>query len=225
MPQFQTDNDAQEKLSEVKVGYILFSGLTVEKTNPKLEEVMEEAISTVSGKFSTPESILSDPVVQGCRALFSKLGLDPTKERPSGEALIRRVSAGNGIYRINTVVDVNNAISLLSACPCGAYNADKIKGKISFIIGKKGENYQGIGNRKLDAENKLLTKDELSIFGGPTADSARTAIAPDTKNVLMLIYLPPGSSEEILQSAMELAKEKMVQVTGCKLSESGIYKI
>ncbi len=225
MPEFQTDSNAKEKLSGIKVGYLLFSRINVKKTNPKLEEVMGEAISTVLGRFPTPESILKDPVVQGFRTLFSKLGIDPTKERPSGEALIRRVSAGKGIYRINTVVDVNNMVSLLSGCPCGAYNADKIEGKISFIVGKKGESYEGIGGKKLDAENKLLTKDKISVFGGPTADSARTAITQNTKNVLMLIYLPPTAPEDVLLKAMELAKEKMSQVTGCTSEEAGIYRV
>ena len=63
------------------------------------------------------------------------------------------------------------------------------------IVGKKGKSYKGIGGKKLDAENKLLTKDKISIFGAPTADSVRTAITQNTKNVLILICFPSTAPE------------------------------
>ncbi len=223
--EFQTSSDTKEKLSGLKVGHILFTGVNVEKSNSAVDALVQEASAEVSRKFPNPESILEDPVVKGFRTLFSKLGTDPTKERPSGEALIRRVSSGKGIYRINTVVDVNNVVSMLTACPCGSYDADRLQGNITLVIGKQGESYTGFGNKEINAENKLFTRDELSIFGGLTADSQRTSITTNTKKVLTLIYLPPEAPEETLQKAVKIAKEKMVDITGCKIDGSGIYSV
>lgn len=223
--EFQTASEAKEKLSGLKAGFILFSGVNVEKTNPQIDQLVMDSSAKALRRFPTPESILEDPIVQACRSLFSMLGIDPTKERPSGEALIRRISSGKGIYRINTAVDVNNVVSMLTGLPCGSYDADKLHPPITFLIGKPGEAYIGIAGKELDAENKLLTRDSVSIFGGPTADSGRTAITHSTKNVLMLIYLPPNSPEETLQKAIVLAKEYMPQATGCRVENSGTYAL
>ena len=43
---------------------------------------------------------------------YRALGTDPTRYRGSNEALVRRIVQGKGLYRVNTVVDVNNLLSL-----------------------------------------------------------------------------------------------------------------
>src|SRR6185436_4940620 len=46
------------------------------------------------------------PGVSETRALFHRLDIDPTKSRPSSEALLRRVLQGKGLPHVNAVVDV-----------------------------------------------------------------------------------------------------------------------
>ena len=46
------------------------------------------------------------------RGLYKALGIDPTKTRPSNEALLRRALKGESLYRINTLVDALNLSSL-----------------------------------------------------------------------------------------------------------------
>src|SRR5207247_2419780 len=43
------------------------------------------------------------------RKLYRKFGTDPTRTRPSSEALLRRVKKGEPLPRINSLVDVANA--------------------------------------------------------------------------------------------------------------------
>ena len=44
------------------------------------------------------------------RALYRRFGTDPTKVRPSSEALLRRMKKGEPFPRVNSLVDVANAM-------------------------------------------------------------------------------------------------------------------
>ena len=46
--------------------------------------------------------------VASVRTMYKRIGLDPTKTRPSSEALLRRVRKGDALPRINSLVDVCN---------------------------------------------------------------------------------------------------------------------
>ena len=50
------------------------------------------------------------------------IGIDPTKTRPSSEALLRRVRKGDHLPRINTLVDICNWCSLEFQLPYGLYD-------------------------------------------------------------------------------------------------------
>jgi len=220
---FQIDPESKTKLTGLSLGYICFTGVKTEKRNEIIDQEISAASHAVKERFKDTKAIADDLMIKGIRSVFSKAGMDPTKERASGEALIRRIVGGQGIYRVNTVVDTNNVISIRTGCPCGVYDLDKVEGgTISLIVGRSGETYEGIGGKPLNAENRILTKDGKGFFGGPTADSARTSIMPATKEVLMLIYHPASSSSEILGETMKLAIMKMGQTTGAKAEDSGI---
>ncbi|MFH1394141.1 MAG: phenylalanine--tRNA ligase beta subunit-related protein [Candidatus Micrarchaeota archaeon] len=220
---FKVYPEAKEKLEGLKVGYILFEDVVVRRDGMAMDNMIEVAMVQVEEKFPNAEAIPKDNVIKAIRKLFSTVGLDPTKDRASSEALIRRIVSGKGIERINTVVDTNNVISMTTGYPCGVYDAANVKGIIRLHIGKEGGKYIGIGGKDMSTDDRLLTKDDISIFGGPTADSMRTAIHAGTSRVLMLIYSPPGVPEKMLRDTMEEAKAKMSEITGGKVKDSGIY--
>ncbi len=53
------------------------------------------------------------------RAMYKRLGLDPTKVRPSSEALLRRVRKGDPLPRVNSLVDICNWCSVETQLPFG----------------------------------------------------------------------------------------------------------
>ncbi len=223
---FLAAEDSKPLLSGLSIGYLHFSGAKNQKSTQMLDEIFQKAALVTKSKFQSPEKILEDPAIRACRSLYQKIGLDPTKDRPSGEALIRRAASGGNLYRINAIVDINNIVSLKSGLPCGVYDAGKIEGnEITVKIGKAGETFEGIGGRPLDAENKILTCDSKSIFGGPTADSGRTCVTISSSEVLMLIYSPAGSPLSNLEFAMNEAEKLMLEITGAKKEYAGIFGI
>src|SRR4029079_2279696 len=62
------------------------------------------------------------PGAADARTLYKDLGLDPTKTRPSSEALLRRVLKGVALYRINVLADALNLCSLRAQLPFGLYD-------------------------------------------------------------------------------------------------------
>ena len=70
---------------------------------------------------------------------WSKLGIDPTKQRPANEALVRRVIKGKGLYRINWFVDGYNWASIKSMLPISAYDLESIELPVVVRMAKKGE--------------------------------------------------------------------------------------
>ena len=74
------------------------------------------------------------PGVAETRALFHQLDIDPTKNRPSSEALLRRVLQGKGLPHVNAVVDVCNLCSLEHQLPLGLYDRDLVKGMIAVRV-------------------------------------------------------------------------------------------
>ncbi|MDD5013458.1 MAG: phenylalanine--tRNA ligase beta subunit-related protein [Candidatus Pacebacteria bacterium] len=128
------------------------------------------------------------------RDAYRAIGKDPTRYRGSQEALVRRILQGKGLYQINTIVDINNLISLETLHSVGSYNVDNLRPPIVFRIGKQGESYKGIGKEIINIEDLPLFADEAGPFGSPTSDSEKAMITLDTKNVMVVIISFTGQS-------------------------------
>lgn len=128
------------------------------------------------------------PAIAETRRLYKSLGKDPNRYRVSSEALCRRVVKGMDIYRINTLVDLINLISMVSGYAIGGFDADKIQGDVvTWGVGEKDEEYEGIGRGMLNIEGLPVYRDAVGGIGTPTSDVERTKITLDTVNLQMQI--------------------------------------
>ena len=142
------------------------------------------------------------PGVAETRAMFHRLDIDPTKTRPSSEALLRRVLQGKGVPRVNALVDVCNLISLEHQLPLGLYDRDRVRGPIRVRVGAEDEGYAGIRKSWVHLAGRMLLADEDGPFGAPTSDSRRTAVAESTRNALVIVFAPPDR-HAVLSTALE----------------------
>ena len=101
---------------------------------------------------------------------------------------MRRVRRGDDLYHINSVVDVNNLISIQSGLSVGSYDLARVKGPITLRKAEAGEGYTGIGKDFLDMENLLVLADHEGIFGSTMSDSTRAMVTEEAKDVLVVIY-------------------------------------
>lgn len=128
------------------------------------------------------------PGVKGSRLAYKAFGRNPGRYRVSSEALLRRVRREDELYHVNSVVDVNNLISVKSGLSVGSYDLEKITGDIVFRKAEAGEGYSGIGKDFLDMENMLVLADGEGIFGSSMSDSTRAMVTEETTRVLVVIY-------------------------------------
>ncbi len=150
------------------------------------------------------------------RALYQKIGLDPTKTRPSSEALLRRVLKGNPIYQINSLVDTCNYCSLQLLLSLGLYDVSKIVGSVQLRLGRENEGYEGIRKEFINVNERLTLADELGPFGNPSADSARTMITEKTTDALFVIFVPADYRADELQNNVAFIEEKVKQYHKCE---------
>jgi DNA/RNA-binding domain of Phe-tRNA-synthetase-like protein len=141
--------------------------------------------------------------VRGVRAMFRAWGVDPSRYRPSSEALLRRVVQGKGLYRISNVVDVCNLCSIETGWPFGLYDRAHLDPPIVMRLGQNGESYEGIGKQTWHLAGRPILLDSRGPFGCPISDSTRTMITEATRTLLSVIFAPASVSEVELQRALE----------------------
>lgn len=148
------------------------------------------------------------------RAMYRATGLDPTRRRPSSEALLRRVMRGDGLPRINSLVDICNWCSLEFQLPYGLYDRDRIEGEVELRLGAAGEEYAGIRKDVVHVAERLTLADALGPFGNPSSDSARTMVQPGASRVLVVIYSPAQVPAGRLSAVVETTSRRIVQFAG-----------
>lgn len=146
--------------------------------------------------------------IKATRTAYKRLGKDPNRYRPSAEALRRRILRDLPLYRIDTLVDLINLVSIRSGYSIGGFDADKIVGDLTLGVGQEGELYQGIGRGLLNIVGLPVYRDQIGGIGTPTSDEERTKISMETTSLLMIINGYSGSEGlfEAGEYAMDLLK-------------------
>lgn len=125
--------------------------------------------------------------IRATREAYKRLGKDPNRYRPSSEALRRRILRGLPLYRIDTLVDIINLVSIRSGFSIGGFDAEKIQGALRLGVGRENELYCGIGRGELNIAGLPVYRDEAGGVGTPTSDEERTKIDSGTRRLLMII--------------------------------------
>lgn len=162
----------------------------LEVTDPREDFELEVARATQAAK-----SAATAPTTPA-RALYRRFGIDPTRVRPSSEALLRRLKKGEPLPRVNSLVDVANALSVQLQVPVGLYDLDKVKGdELAVRLGAEGESYTGIGKEKVNVAGRICVADAEGPCGNPSSDSARTMITTATERAAWIYFLPVSDDD------------------------------
>lgn len=170
----------------------------------------------------TTDSIKDMPSIQATRQAYKKCGKDPSRYRPSGEALCRRILKGMDLYQIDSMVDLVNLASIAFGYSIGGFDRDKIQGEtLTLGIGKANEPYEGIGRGPLNIEGLPVYRDEVGGVGTPTSDNERTKMDLNTTHFLGIVNGYDGNKKQVLACAVYM--QELVK-RFCKGSEFEIIE-
>ena len=181
-------SEIKEKVPCTKIAVLKYS-VNTEETNENLWEFMDSDIIPAIEAELESKNVTELKNIASSRKAYKAFGKDPGRYRVSSAALIRRIKQGKGLYKINTVVDTNNLISVESGFSAGSYDTDCINGDIVLNLGHAGESYKGIGKDSVNIENLPVLCDNDGPFGSPTSDSEKAMITLSSKNIITLIYV------------------------------------
>jgi DNA/RNA-binding domain of Phe-tRNA-synthetase-like protein len=185
--------------NELDIEFVALELYELEVTEPREDFELEMARATQAAKSAAPGATAP------ARVLYKRFGIDPTRVRPSSEALLRRLKKGEPLPRVNSLVDVANALSVQLQVPVGLYDLDKVKGDELLVrLGADGESYTGIGKEKVNVAGRICVADAEGPCGNPSSDSARTMITSATERAAWIYFLPV-SDEDVDRTAELIA--------------------
>jgi DNA/RNA-binding domain of Phe-tRNA-synthetase-like protein len=197
---------APELQAIVRLGVLGFEQLTVIESATALDAPIAEAEALVRR---------APPAERGAvRTMYRRTGLDPTKRRPSSEALLRRVLKGDTLPRINSLVDVCNWCSLEFQVPYGLYDAERVRGAVTLRLGREGESYPGIRKDDVHVAGRMTLADEDGAFGNPSSDSARTRVTPATTRALLVVFAPTESTPAQVEHVLDVTSARTIRFCG-----------
>jgi DNA/RNA-binding domain of Phe-tRNA-synthetase-like protein len=197
---------APELQSIVRPGVLWWNGATVVDHEPRLDPLLAAA----------EERVRANPPAESAavRAMYRRVGIDPTKRRPSNEALLRRVRKGQSLPRVCSLVDVINWCSVEFQLPYGLYDAAHVSGAVTLRLGRDGEEYAGIRKDMVHVGGRITLADDRGPFGNPTSDSARTMVTTATKDALVVVFAPREVPRARLESVLDVTAARIGDIAG-----------
>lgn len=203
------DNRKVEIIVEDKIETVCpsFVGACIEADveNSAYSEELWKLIDEQCEKFRqtlTTDTVKDISAIAATRRVYKACGKDPSRYRPSSEALIRRVLQGKQLYQIDTLVDLINLASITYGYSIGGFDAGKFSGDtLSLGVGREGEPYEGIGRGLLNIAGLPVYRDAIGGVGTPTSDNERTKMGLATRRLVALVNGYDGNEETVRATA------------------------
>lgn len=209
----QMDQHVLNLLPSLKIGLIHYNKIIVDESPQMIKgrlQLFQEQLF-----FELDERSLSDfKGVREWRSTWKALGANPSRYRPSNEALLRRIKKQQYIPSVHSAVDLNNFFSLQYDMPIGIYDCTHIDGDLTLQIGDKTTSYEGLNGRLNSLENILTLSDATGAFGSPYVDSKRTAVTTDTVNALQVFFLQPSMTLDEANQLLAAAGKMFTSIHG-----------
>ncbi|MBR4828658.1 MAG: hypothetical protein IKZ92_02525 [Muribaculaceae bacterium] len=179
MIQVKIDPRILQACPETRIG-LISATVVNEPTCDELWAEIETAAQEIKQRYELLE-INNRPAIAGTRHLYKALGKDPSRYRVSSEALCRRIIRGLGIYRLTTLIDVVNLVSIKSGYAISGLDGDRIVGDLlTMSVGTADDVYNGIGRGVLNIEGMPVYRDAEGPIATPTSDEERTKFTEQT---------------------------------------------
>ena len=202
---------------KVHIAVITAEGVEPEKDHPLLESRLVEWLERRVNPLTKEE----DDFRKACRDMMRNDSYKPTgRGKPASEYLLRTAHEG-AFPRINSLVDINNYISLKYLVPISLWDTSKIDADSwLFRLGKEDEDFIFNPSGQTLALKDLITG--FAVKNGiespivtPVKDCQQTKTGEETRNVAVAIYYPAHwAGEPELNNIVKEFAELLAKVSG-----------
>src|SRR5579871_5994751 len=123
-----------ERFADFRIGVVVAEGLTIRPAERETAAALAET------------ALADVPELRCWREAYKAFGVKKTSYRSSVERLLKRVQQGNGLPRVNTLVDAYNLISLRYRVPVGADDLEKVVSPLGFRYARPGDTFIALGD-------------------------------------------------------------------------------
>lgn len=208
--------EAATRFPNLLVSNGVMHDVNVERQTREIDALKKSILTKMRQNYKV-ELLKNDATVRAYRDLYWSLGIDPTKTRPSGEALLRRILHGNDVPTISNVVDAYNLASLETIIPLSGFDIDKVELPLEIRLSEEKDEFKGIGmseSAKLRKKVLLVADKRQILCVYPYRDADATKITEKTRNVLIIGYGAPGITQKQLVDTVEKALDYIEKVAG-----------
>lgn len=192
----------------VFVSYAILRNIRVTETPGVVDSMLRAEEERIRSVIVDVSRLTGNPIIQAYRKFMWRLGIDPTKVRPSSEALARRVLHGGSIPRINNIVDIGNLVSLKTLVPIGLYDLDKVSPPLLLKLSEGHEDFAPIGSRDVEKLRRgipiIVDSKGLVLHIYPHRDSRLSMVMDSTKNLLVISCGAPGVPRALVKESTEM---------------------
>jgi DNA/RNA-binding domain of Phe-tRNA-synthetase-like protein len=194
-------------VSGVVLGWVVAEGCCAGPSSAGLLEEVRAAAGAAAALRESPRSVALKAAV---RDLLRFGAYKPTgRGKPASEYLLNAAAEGSFPF-VNTLVDINNLVSVESLLPISLVDLDRANAdRFHCRRGREGESYMfNPSGQVLDLRDLLLlSRPPLDTpCASPVKDSQATKTHRATARVLGVIYAPAALSSEACAAAERMAE-------------------
>jgi len=206
---------------QLDVGYALITDIQPKKTDVFLGEYMRKVQVKIQSTCSL-EELKKVFAVRCFRDLYWLFHMDPTKMRPSAEALARRVLSGGHLPCVDSVVDCVNCVSLNHLLPMSCFDKQSLLGNLCVRQARSGEIFTTLGGKKMELQKgELVVSDREKIIcrGYASMDAWETRVQSTTHDVVIVVYRAPGIVQESVSACLQEICDLLICINGGMLHQ------
>ena len=175
----------------LRIAAIVARGFGGQEPWPEIEAGLM-ALEKAAADGDTLPSGEDDPHIAAWYAAYRAFGTNPKRERPSVDALRRRLARTGRLPRINAAVDCYNLVSVSHGVPAGAFDLDAVHGDIVVGFATGHEEFTPLGEPGTTDHprpGEVIYADRTSVLTRHWnhRDADRTMLTPPSSNILFVL--------------------------------------
>jgi DNA/RNA-binding domain of Phe-tRNA-synthetase-like protein len=191
MTELRVSGAVCEAFGGLRIAAIVADGFAGHGPWPVVDAGLAALERSAAGGEPLPDGA-GDPHIAAWHAAYRAFGTNPKRERPSVDALRRRLARSGRLPRISAAVDCYNLVSVSHGVPAGAFDLDAVAGDIAVRFAAGDEDFTPLGEPDVTEHprpGEVIYTDAKSVLTRHWnhRDADRTKVTADSVRIVFLL--------------------------------------